>query len=96
MTYFVTLATRSEGNVRKMENEEAVLLHNNAPAHRSVLVQYFLANNNVTTLEHAPYFPALDPAYLQLLPRMKLALERRSFCDVTDIIKNATKELKKL
>ena len=28
------------------------LLHDNAPAHRSILVEDFLAKNNVTTLEH--------------------------------------------
>jgi hypothetical protein len=28
------------------------LLHDNAPAHRSVLVKDFLLKNNVTTLEH--------------------------------------------
>ena len=30
------------------------LLHNNAPAHRSVLVKDVLAKNNVTTLDHPP------------------------------------------
>ena len=36
--------------------------HVNAPAHRSVLVKYFLATNNATTLEHPQYFPDLAPA----------------------------------
>jgi len=31
------------------------LLHDNAPAHRSVLVKDFLVKNNVTTLELPPY-----------------------------------------
>jgi len=30
------------------------LLHDNAPAHRSVLVKDFLSKNNVTTSEHPP------------------------------------------
>jgi len=30
------------------------LLHDNSPAHRSVVVKDFLAKNNVTTLEHLP------------------------------------------
>jgi hypothetical protein len=34
-------------------------LHDNAPAHQSVLVKDFLAKNNVTTLEHTPYSPDL-------------------------------------
>jgi transposase len=33
------------------------LLHDNAPAHRSVLVEDFLAKNNVTSLKHPPYSP---------------------------------------
>ena len=31
------------------------LLHDNAPAHQSILVKDFLANINVRTLEHPPY-----------------------------------------
>jgi hypothetical protein len=30
-------------------------LHDNAPANRSVLVEDFLANNNVKTLDHTPH-----------------------------------------
>jgi hypothetical protein len=31
------------------------LLHDNAPAHRSVLVKDFLGKNNVTAVKHPPY-----------------------------------------
>ena len=44
------------------------LLHDNAPAHQSVLVKDFLANNNVTTLQHPPYSPHLTPANFYLFP----------------------------
>jgi hypothetical protein len=37
-------------------------LHDNAPAHRSVFVNDFLAKNNVTTLQHPPHSPDLAPA----------------------------------
>jgi len=47
---------RSEGKSPKNE-ETTLLLHDNAPAHRSVLVKDFLAKNNVTTLEIPPYCP---------------------------------------
>jgi hypothetical protein len=46
---------RSEGNSRKWKTNGWYLLHDNAPAHRSVLVKDFLAKNNVTTLQHSPY-----------------------------------------
>ena len=40
--------------------------------------------------------PDLAPADFYLFPRLKSALKGRNFCDTTDIIKNATEELKRL
>jgi hypothetical protein len=45
----------------KWRTNKWFILHDNAPAHRSVLVKDFLARNNVTTLKH-PY--KLAQAYL--------------------------------
>ena len=70
-------------------------IHDNAPAHQSVLVKGFLAKNNVTTLEHTPYSPELAPADFYLLPLLKSALKGQH-CDATDIIKDAREELKRL
>jgi len=42
------------------------LLHDNASAHRLILIMDFLAKDNVTTLEHPPYSPDLDPAEFYL------------------------------
>jgi transposase len=72
-----------------------LLFHDNAPAHRSVLVHDFLEENNETTLELSPYSPDLAPADFYLFPRLKSALKARSFRDANDIIKNATAELKR-
>jgi len=47
---------------QKMEGQSCCPLHNNAPAHQSVLVKDFLAKNNVTTLKHPPYSPDMAPA----------------------------------
>ena len=55
------------------------LLHNNAPAHRSVLVKDFLAKNSVITLEHPPYSPELAPTDFYLFPRLKSALKGYCF-----------------
>jgi len=60
------------------------------------LVKDFLANNNVTTMENTLYFPGLPSADFYLFPRLKSALKGRRFCDCTDIIQNAKKELKSL
>jgi len=47
------------------------------------------------TIEHPPYSPNLALVDFYLFPRLKSALKGRRFCDATDIIKNATDELKK-
>jgi hypothetical protein len=72
----------SEGNAPK--NEEPILGFS------------FPTKNDMTTLGHPPYSPHLAPADFCLFPRLKSALMRRRFCDATEIIKNATKELKSL
>ena len=80
----------------KLRTNSWFLLHDNAPAHRSVLVKVFLTKKNVTTLEQIPHSPELDPADFCLLYRLKSALRGRRFCDATDVIKNAKEELKRL
>jgi len=70
-------------------------LHDYAPAHLSVFVKDFLAKNNVATQEHSPYSPNLYQADFYRFPPFKSALKGRRFGGVTDIIKNATEELKR-
>jgi len=74
--------------LEKWRTKSWILLHDNAVAHRLVLVIDFLAKNNVATLEHTLYSPVCS----LFLP----ALKGRRFCDATDILKNATEELKRL
>jgi hypothetical protein len=61
----------------------------------SVSFKDFLPQNKVTTLEHRPYSPDLAQAYLYVFHRLISAFKGRHLFDATDIIKNATKELKK-
>jgi len=82
--------------LEKLRTNSWFLLHDNAPAHRSVLIEVFLTKNNVTTLEQLPHSPELAPGNFYLLYRLKLALKGRRFCDATDIIKNAKEQLKSL
>jgi len=65
--------TVREETPRKMDNQPLALLHDNAPGHRSVLVNNFLAKNNMITLEHPPYSPLLAPADFYLFPPHKSA-----------------------
>jgi hypothetical protein len=50
----------------------------------------------VTTLEHPPYSPDLAVVDFYPFPRLKSALKGWRCCDATNIIKNATEELKRL
>jgi transposase len=54
----------------KWRTRSCCLLHNNAPAYRSVFVKDFLANDNVTILELPPYSPDMVPADFYLFPRL--------------------------
>jgi len=98
---FIDIFRRLRDAVKRKRPEKwkscsSFLLHDNAPAHRLILVMDFLAKDNVTTLEHPPYSPDMDPAVSYLFTRMESALKGRRFCDATDIVKNATEKLKKL
>jgi len=80
---------QSEGTTLKnVESVVGFFLHDNAPAHRLVLVMDFLAKNNVTTLEHPPYSFDLASADFYLFPQLKSALKGQQYCDATDFIKN--------
>jgi len=84
-------AVRRKG-AEKCRTKSWVLLHDNAPAHRSVFIKDLLAMNNVTKLEHPLTW--LQLIFTCPLPR-KSALKGRHFHDATDIIKNAAEELKR-
>ena len=68
-----------------------LLLHDNAPAHRSVLVQEELARQQVTVLPDPPYSPDLAPCDFLYLSIMKALIRGRRFHSV-DEIKTATRE----
>jgi len=64
---YANILRRPSDAVRKKRDEKWgtnswSLIHDHAPAHRSVLVKDFLAKNNVTTLKHPIYSPGLAPA----------------------------------
>jgi len=61
------------------------LLHDNAPLHRAVAVQEFLAQKQVRLLNHPPYSPDLSPCDYFLFPKLKLPLKGHLFEDVQDI-----------
>jgi hypothetical protein len=54
-----------------------LMLHDNAPAHHSMLVQEELAKQQVTVLPHPPYSPDLAPCDFFFFPRLKEKLSGR-------------------
>ena len=63
----------------KWKTNSWFLLHDNAPAHRSVLVNDFLAKNNITVLWHPPSSPNLAAAVFYLflpVPSTEINIER--------------------
>jgi len=72
------------------------LFHDNAAAHRSVLVKDCLEKSNVTTLRHPPHSPDLVTVDFYLSLRQKSALKELSFCDATHFINNAREGLKRV
>jgi hypothetical protein len=97
LTSCIVLGTRPEGNALKNKEPAVGFSFKTMLQHTSrFLVKNFLAKNNVITLEHLPYSPDLAPAHFYLFPLPISALKGRRCCDATDIIRNATEELKRL
>ena len=68
----------------KWRTDSWFLLRDNAPAHRSVLVKDFLANNNMTALEYPPYSLDLVTTDFYIFPQLISALKGRSCSESTD------------
>ncbi|KAJ4443895.1 hypothetical protein ANN_05682 [Periplaneta americana] len=77
---YVEILRRLREAVRRKRPEKWVennwfLMHDNAPAHRAIIVKNFLA----TALDHPPYSPDLSPPDYFLFPRLKSHLKGRRF-----------------
>ena len=68
-------------------------LHDNAPAHRAVTTNEFLAKHNIPLLSQPPYSPDLAPCDF-LFPQLKKTMKGRRFDYVEDIQANATRQLR--
>jgi hypothetical protein len=89
----------SEGKAPPPKNGEPTVFlfnHDNAPAHRSVLVNDFLAKNNVTTLQYPSYSTDVVPTDFYLFLGLTPALKGQRFCNATENIKNVADELKRI
>jgi histone-lysine N-methyltransferase SETMAR len=64
----------------------------NAPAHNALSVEQFLANKNITVLEHSPYSPDLAPCYFCLFAKIKSVFKGTHFV-LAELVKAKTVEI---
>jgi transposase len=55
------------------------------PAHNALSVKQFLANKNITVLEHPPYSPDLAPCDFYLFPKIESVLKGTHFLSVENV-----------
>jgi histone-lysine N-methyltransferase SETMAR len=62
-----------------------ILHHDNAPAYSSLRVSQFLAQKDISAMDHLPYSPDLAPADFWLFPKLKSVMKGKRFSDIEDI-----------
>ena len=70
---------------QKWRNQNLIIHHDNAPAHRSFKVSQFLAKNNMTVIPHPPYSPDLAPCDFFFFPKLMLRMKGRTFDTIEEI-----------
>jgi len=87
--YYTEVLTKLHECVRRKRLElwrNGWILHqDNAPAHNALSGKQFLANKNITVLEHPPYSPDLTPCDFYLFPKIKSVLKGTHFVSVEDV-----------
>jgi hypothetical protein len=82
--------------VRNMQNQQLVSTSRQCSSSPVCFGSGFLSKDECNSTGASPILPDLAPAEFYLLLRLKSASKGRCFCADTDIIKNATEELKRL
>jgi hypothetical protein len=82
--FYKTVLQRLRDVVRRHHPEKWhsgnwILHHNNAPAHRAVTTNEFLAKHNILSLPQPPYSPDLAPCDFFLFPQLKKTMKVRRF-----------------
>ncbi|GFV74054.1 uncharacterized protein TNCV_1924221 [Trichonephila clavipes] len=67
------------------QSDDWYLLHDNAPAHRSQLVNEFLARTLTDVLPHLPYSLVLAPCDCCMFPTVEKHLQRRRFVSSDEV-----------
>ena len=78
-SFYLSVLERLWKRIRRVWPEYSApgswLLHDNAPVHRAVAVQEFLARKQVCVFHHPPYSPDLSPCDI-FVPQTEVAIER--------------------
>ena len=97
--FYKTVLQRLHDAVRshcpeKWRSGNWILHHDNAPAHRAVTTNEFLAKHNIPSLPHPPYSPNLAPCDFILFPQLKKTTKGRRFGDIEEVQANATRQMR--
>jgi len=98
--YYIEVLTKLCERVRRKRLELWIngwILHqDNAPAHNALSMKQFLANKNITVLEHPPCLPDLTSCDICLFPKIKSVLRGTHFVSVEDVRAKTVKSLNSL
>lgn len=61
--------------IRKQAENNWVLLYGNSSAHQSLLIQNYLAKNNIVALQHLFHLPDIAPTDFHPFPQLKMKLK---------------------
>lgn len=99
--YYLSVMKRLREKIRRKrpdlwKENSWILHHDNAPSHKAIIVNEFLAKNSTNTIEQPPYSPDMAPADFFLFPRLKLPLRGTRFQSIENIKENSLRELKSI
>ena len=97
--FYKTVLQRLRDAVRRHRPEmwrsgNWILHHDNAPSHRAVTTNKFMAKHNIPSLPHPPYSPDLAPCDFFLFLQLKKTMKGLWFDYVEEIQANATWQLR--
>jgi len=97
--YYIEVLTKLYEGVRRKRQElwrNSWILHQDkAPVHNALSVKQFLANKNITVIEHPPYSSDLAPCDFYNFPKITSVLKETHFVSVENV-KAKTAEILKI
>jgi transposase len=92
--FYVQDVQRLRTALRRKRQDNGFCYHDNAPCDTSLVVQQFVAEENIAVYTQPPHSPDLAPSYFSVLATLKMDLKGTLFAVTEDIKFNATAELR--